>query len=203
VTDDAVIAERCRSLRNQGRDADGRWLKHVCLGYNYRLSDIQAALGLAQLERIDDLLAKRALVADGYLNLLRSRDSLKLPETPAHSKRSWFVYVIRTTGPFAEEKRDALRAHLSSVGIASQIYFPPIHSQPYFQELGYSQTSDLRVTESVSKTCLAIPFFTRLSEEEMQFVSASIHEGLNLAASSFPETESAQVFSAPSYSVGD
>jgi perosamine synthetase len=203
VTDDPKIAEQCRSLRNQGRDADGRWLKHVCLGYNYRLSDIQAALGLAQLERIDGLLEKRSLVADGYMNLLRSNDSLKLPETPAHSKRSWFVFVIRTTGSLAEEKRDALRAHLVSVGIASQIYFPPIHSQPYFQELGYSQTSDLSVTESVSKTCLAIPFFTRLSEEEIQFVSASIHEGLNSALSSIPETESAQVLSEPSYSVGD
>ena len=73
VTDDIRIAERCRSLRNQGRDADGRWLKHVCLGYNYRISDIQAALGLAQLERIDDLLAKRAGVADAILSLLRSR----------------------------------------------------------------------------------------------------------------------------------
>ena len=203
VTDDPVIAERCRSLRNQGRDADGRWLKHICLGYNYRLSDIQAAVGLAQLERIDDLLAKRSLVADGYLNLLRSEDSLKLPETPADSKRSWFVFVIRTTGSFAEEKRDALRAHLANVGIASQIYFPPIHSQPYFQELGYSQTSNLRVTESVSKTCLAIPFFTRLSEEEMQFVSASILEGLNPALSSVSETESSPVFSAPTYSTGD
>lgn len=203
VTNDAGVAERCRSLRNQGRDADGRWLKHVCLGYNYRLSDIQAALGLAQMERIDDLLAKRSLVADRYLSLLRSEDSLKLPETPAHSKRSWFVFVIRTTGTFAEEKRDALRAHLANLGIASQIYFPPIHGQPYFRELGYSQTSDLRVTESVSKTCLAIPFFTRLSEKEIQFVTESIHRGLNSGLPSISETESTRVFPTPTYSVGD
>ncbi|HEY2548182.1 MAG TPA: DegT/DnrJ/EryC1/StrS family aminotransferase, partial [Candidatus Acidoferrum sp.] len=90
VTDDVKIAERCRSLRNQGRDVDGRWLKHVTLGYNYRLSDIQAALGLAQLERIDELLAKRASVAERYLRLLRSEDSLTLPKTTSRVKRSWF-----------------------------------------------------------------------------------------------------------------
>ena len=111
--------------------------------------------------------------------------------------------MIRTTGPFAEEKRDALRAHLAASGIASQIYFPPIHCQPYFQELGYSQTSDLRVTESVSKTCLAIPFFTRLSEEEIQFVVSVDTRRVKSQFLSVPETESAQVFSAPSYSAGD
>jgi dTDP-4-amino-4,6-dideoxygalactose transaminase len=195
VTDDAKIAERCRSLRNQGRDADGRWLKHVCLGYNYRLSDIQAALGLAQLERIDDILGHRASVAERYLSLLRSEDSLTLPETPSHAKRSWFVFVIRTTGPLAEEKRDVVRAHLADRGIASQIYFPPIHCQPYFKELEYPQTCDLAVTESVSKTCLAIPFATRLSNAEIQFVAASIREALNPGLSSILQPETTQAFS--------
>jgi len=201
VTDDARIAERCRSLRNQGRDADGRWLKHVCLGYNYRMSDIQAALGLAQLERIDDLLAKRAGVAERYMSLLGTEDSLLLPETPFHIKRSWFVFVIRTTGPFAEEKRDALRAHLADAGIASQIYFPPIHCQPYFKELGYSQTCNLPVTERVSKTCLAIPFFTRLSEAEIQFVAMSIREVLSPSLSPVLQPETTQA--SPTYSAGD
>jgi perosamine synthetase len=174
VTNDASIAARCKSLRNQGRDADGRWLKHVCLGYNYRLSDVQAALGLAQLERIDDMLAKRAGVAERYMSLLRSEDSLELPHTPAHSKRSWFVFVIRLAGPLAEERRDALRSHLAQAGIASQVYFPPIHRQPYFQAFGFSSTFDLPCTESASQSCLAIPFFTRMSEEEIQFVAESI-----------------------------
>jgi perosamine synthetase len=179
VTNDQRIAEYCRSLRNQGRDADGRWLKHVCLGYNYRLSDIHAALGLAQLERLDEMLAKRARVAERYLGLLRSELSLELPETPAHSKRSWFVFAIRTTEPLGEEKRDALRGHLTRAGIASQVYFPSIHSQPYFQKLNLSQTFDLSVTEHASKTCLAIPFFNRLSEAQIQFVARSIREGLH------------------------
>ena len=202
VTNDAGIAGRCRSLRNQGRDADGRWLKHISLGYNYRLSDLQAALGLAQLERIDDLLAKRASVAERYISLLRSEDSLKLPETPSHFKRSWFVFVIRATGPFAEEKRDALRTHLANVGIASQVYFPPIHCQPYFQELGFSQTFDLPLTERASQTCLAIPFFTRLSEAEIHFVTTSIREALKPWLA-FLQPEATQALSSPTYSNGD
>jgi perosamine synthetase len=203
VTDDVKIAERCRSLRNQGRDVDGRWLKHVMLGYNYRLSDIQAALGLAQLERIDELLAKRASVAERYLRLLRSEDSLTLPETPSHVKRSWFVFVIRTIGELAEQKRDALRASLAEAGIASQIYFPPIHEQPYFKEMGYPASYKLPVTESVSKTCLAIPFFTKLTDAQIHFVATSICEALNPGLSSILHRETTQALSSPTYSAGD
>jgi perosamine synthetase len=202
VTDDAGIQERCKSLRNQGRDADGRWLKHVCLGYNYRLSDIQAALGLAQLERLDDILARRASVAERYISLLRSEESLTLPETPVHSKRSWFVFVIRTAGAQAEQRRDALRSYLADAGIASQIYFPPIHEQPYFKDLGHARTCDLSVAEAVSRTCLAIPFFTRLSDTQIGFVAASIREALDPAGAPLT-TESARVFFSPTYSTGD
>jgi perosamine synthetase len=203
VTDNPQIAERCRSLRNQGRDADGRWLKHVNLGYNYRLSDIQAALGLAQIERIDELLTKRASVAEKYMRLLRSEDSLTLPETPSHMKRSWFVFVIRTTGELAEQKRDALRAILAEAGIASQIYFPPIHEQPYFKQLGYSETSELPVTESVSKTCLAIPFCTRLSDSQIEFVAKTIREALHPDLPSILQPETAPALSLPTFSAAD
>ena len=203
VTDDARIAERCRSLRNQGRDADGRWLKHVNLGYNYRLSDVQAALGLAQLERIDELLTKRASAAEQYLRLLRSEDSLRLPETPSHTKRSWFVFVVRTTGELAEQKRDALRASLADAGIASQIYFPPIHEQPYFKHMETSATVALPVTENVSKTCLAIPFFSRLSDAQIQFVVATIREALHPNLPSILRPETTPAFSSPTFSAAD
>jgi perosamine synthetase len=202
VTNDAEIAASCRSLRNQGRDADGRWLKHVQLGYNYRLSDIQAALGLAQLERIDELLAKRAKVAERYMNLLASEDSLSLPKTTPDSKRSWFVFVTRMTGPNAEEKRDGLRAHLASAGIASQIYFPAIHLQPYFQGMGCAQTLDLPHSESASQSCLAIPFFTRMSEAEIQMVATSVREALEPALGSL-QLETSPTYSSPTYSTGD
>jgi perosamine synthetase len=167
------------------------------------MSDIQAALGLAQLERIDDLLAKRAAVAERYLRLLRSEDALLLPETPAHVKRSWFVFVIRTIGELAEQKRDALRAFLAETGIASQIYFPPIHEQPYFKELGYGPACDLPVTEAVSKTCLALPFFTKLSDAQAHLVVTSIREALNPVLSSIPQPEAAQALTLPTYSAGD
>jgi perosamine synthetase len=204
VTDDVKIAERCRSLRNQGRDVDGRWLKHVTLGYNYRLSDIQAALGLAQLERIDELLAKRASVAERYLRLLRSEDSLTLPKTTSRVKRSWFVFVVRTVGDLAEQKRDALRASLAEAGIASQIYFPPIHEQPYFKELGFPASYKLPVTESVSKSCLAIPFFTKLTDAQIYFVAKSICGALSPGLSLIPQPQAARSLSLPpTYSAGN
>ncbi len=178
VTNDSDLAERCRSLRNQGRDADGRWLKHVILGYNYRLSDVQAALGLAQLERIEELLGARAAVAERYLELFAQQKSLRLPYLDPHSKRSWFVFVVQICGPNARDRRDALRDHLKDAGVASQVYFPAIHRQPYFQDLGLGQYPELWATEYASDTCLALPFSPCLSENEIQFVATTLLEGL-------------------------
>ncbi|HKS75833.1 MAG TPA: DegT/DnrJ/EryC1/StrS family aminotransferase [Terriglobales bacterium] len=173
VTDDAVVAEKCRSLRNQGRDADGQWLKHVSLGFNYRMSDIQAAIGLAQLERLPELLSKRAEAADLYKQALSDIPFLRLPCETSNAKRSWFVFVVQISTSDGRQTRDALRQNLLSAGIATQTYFPAIHKQPYFREF-LGDPFDLPVTEHASDTCLALPFSTRLSETEIRFVADAV-----------------------------
>jgi len=170
VTNDRRIADLCRSLRNQGRDSDASWLKHVRLGYNYRLSDIQAALGLAQLERLEEILAARAEVARRYTELLSGHKLLSLPAEGSGIKRSWFVYVIQLRGASPQSLRNRVRAHLSSKGIASQVYFPAIHHQPYFQTLCPGPIPQLPNTDRAADSCLALPFSSRLSAEEVRFV---------------------------------
>lgn len=173
VTNDPLIADRCRSLRNQGRDADGQWLKHTSLGFNYRMSDLQAAVGLAQLERLPELLAKRAATADRYLRLLSDVPFLKLPCDAVDGKRSWFVFVIQVATNDARQARDALRQSLQSAEIATQVYFPAIHQQPYFREL-FGNSFALPVTEHASDTCLALPFSAQLTETEVRFVADAV-----------------------------
>lgn len=173
VTDDAAVAETCRSLRNQGRDADGQWLKHTSLGYNYRMSDVHAALGLAQLERLPELLAKRGEVAKRYLDLLEDVPFLRLPSDADGRTRSWFVFVIQVGTADARRTRDALRENLASAGIATQVYFPAIHKQPYFRDL-VGDSIHLPVTEHAADSCLALPFSTRLSETEIRFVAGAV-----------------------------
>src|SRR5215467_3406722 len=129
VTNDAAIAAQCRSLRNQGRDADGRWLNHVTLGFNYRLSDIHCALGSAQLARIDELLSARERVANKYMELLQGQASLRLPFSDPRSRRSWFVFCVQLMADPTAEFRTEVRDQLARSGIASQVYFPAIHRQ--------------------------------------------------------------------------
>lgn len=179
VTDDPHVAEVCRSLRNQGRDADGRWLRHVRLGYNYRLSDIHAALGLAQLERIEELLAARAAVARRYSELLPRHEVLQLPSEKAGMKRSWFVYAVRFRGDSRSGLRDRIRTHLQQNGIGAQAYFPSIHRQPYFEEYHKGPIPALPNTEDAASSSLAIPFSSRMSEPEIQYVCQEIMRGLD------------------------
>lgn len=181
VTDDLGIAEMCRSLRNQGRDANGAWLNHVQLGYNYRLSDIHAALGLAQLERIAELLAGRREAALMYSRLLESAELLELPHEQPGVKRSWFVYVIRFRGNSPRELRERVRQALLQQGITTQIYFPAIHRQPYFRAY-QPQLLELPHTEQAADSCLALPFSSRLGEAEIHFVCDAIASALGESA---------------------
>lgn len=176
VTNDAQIAATCRSLRNQGRDDDSSWLRHTSLGYNYRLSDLHCALGLAQLERIEELLSTRARVAAAYSRALAGIPQIALPCDPPGTKRSWFVYVIQFRYPLGSEERDCLMDGLRMRGIACQAYFPPIHTQPYFRELGHIPLAPLPLTESAAARCLALPFFASMTEAQVAEVSAAIRE---------------------------
>jgi perosamine synthetase len=178
TTNDQNIAELCRSMRNQGRDTDGAWLRHVRLGYNYRLSELHAALGVAQLERIETILASRAEIAREYSERLSGWKDLQLPEDQSGMKRSWFVYVIRFLGDSPAALREHVRACLREKGIASQVYFTPIHHQPFFQQCFPENVPSLPYTDQAADQCLALPFHSRLSKSEVQTVCDAVTAAL-------------------------
>jgi perosamine synthetase len=173
VTNDITIARRVRSLRNQGRTDSGDWLDHAEPGFNYRLSEINCALGRSQLRRIEAILAKRARVAAWYDGCLREEPTVIVPELRIPEGRvSWFVYVIRLSDAFKREERDRVVERMMLRGIACGRYFPPIHQQPAYS--GWSLRHPLPVTESVGERCIALPFFNQLTKAQVQEVSETL-----------------------------
>jgi dTDP-4-amino-4,6-dideoxygalactose transaminase len=157
-----------RSVRNQGRDVFDGWLTHNRLGYNYRMDELSAALGLGQLARLNELLEKRDRVASWYNDRLRDRPRLQIPGlAPTTTRMSWFVYVVRVDG---DVDRDAVMAALAEHGIPSRPYFTPIHLQPFYaQRFGY-QPGDFPIAELLGETCLALPFSSVMTEEQVDYV---------------------------------
>jgi perosamine synthetase len=178
VTDDEEIAEQCRSLRNQGRDTSGKWLSHVRLGFNYRLSDVHSAIGLAQLERIAELLEKREKAASWYSKRLQQEPRLALPFQSDEYQRSWFVYVIQFSGGDAAPARRKVQDVLASQEIASQVYFPAIHRQPYYPSASLRTAGDLLETEKAADSCLALPFSSRITKVEIDEVCDALFGAL-------------------------
>jgi perosamine synthetase len=167
-----------RSLRNQGRDVHDAWLSHSRLGYNYRMDEMSAALGLAQLGRIEELLAKREQVAGWYSERLKDIDGVQVPYiAPTTTRISWFVYVIRLA---PEIDRNAVMAALEERGIPSRPYFPPIHLQPFYsQRFGY-QRGDFPIAEYAGDTGLALPFSGIMREEQVDCVCNALKEVLQM-----------------------
>lgn len=171
VTDNEEIAKLCRSMRNQGRDEGEGWLVHKRLGYNYRMSELSAALGAAQMERIDEILEKRENVADLYNKRLSKIEGVRIPHIAQSVKMSWFVYIIRLDNKrFSRKDRDEIMEELNRNGINCRDYFPPIHLEPFYAEtFGYKQGS-FPVTEMVSNLTIALPFYNNLTEEEVNYI---------------------------------
>jgi perosamine synthetase len=160
-------AARLRAERNQGRAADMGWLDHGGIGFNYRLSDLAAALGVAQVEKLDSLLARRDAVASLYQQGLAGLDGVSTPiAARGAERRSWFVYVIRLG---AGIDRDATIARLAERGVASKAYLPCIHLVPHLRALGYRE-GQFPVAEAAAADSLALPFFPAMSEGQVQRV---------------------------------
>jgi len=165
-----------RSLRNQGRDVFDAWLNHTRLGYNYRLDELSAALGAAQMGRIDELLARRARVAAWYDERLAGLAGVERPAVaPAVTRMSWFVYVVRVTAPAG---RDAVMARLAEAGVPSRPYFTPIHLQPFYRRRFGYEPGDFPVTEELGAISLALPFSGVMSEEQVDYVCAQLRLAL-------------------------
>jgi dTDP-4-amino-4,6-dideoxygalactose transaminase len=191
---DPAIGARLRSERNQGRAADMGWLDHGGLGFNYRLSDIAAALGVAQLEKLDKMLAERARVARLYEDALSQADfvlcleyrdkvrthrgvagGVRVPISGrGQERRSWFVYAVQLD---EEIDRDAVIARLAQRGIASKAYLPCIHLFPHLRELGYRE-GQFPVAEAASARSLALPFFPAMSESQVARVCEALAQSI-------------------------
>ena len=176
VTDDPEVEKICRTMRNQGRDSSSEWLRHTSLGFNYRLSELHCAVGLAQLERLEALLKQRAAVAEAYTNGLSGISQLGLPWNPREGTRSWFTYVIQLKGPVGPAMRDRLMAGLRARDIACQAYFPCIHLQPYFKDIRLLPARPLPHSEAASQRCLALPFFASMTQPQVDEVCGAIRE---------------------------
>jgi dTDP-4-amino-4,6-dideoxygalactose transaminase len=161
-----------RSLRNQGRDVFDAWLNHTRLGYNYRLGELSAAIGVTQAKRLDELLAKRAQVADWYNARIATIDRIHAPcIAPTTTRMSWFVYVVRCADSI---DRNALMAALAEHGVPSRPYFTPIHLQPFYRQRLGCKPGDLPQTERAGETFLALPFSGVMSEAQVDYVCAQL-----------------------------
>jgi perosamine synthetase len=165
-----------RSLRNQGRADSGGWLEHTRLGFNYRIDDIRAAIGLGQLEKLDDILRARAEVAARYAELLAGVPGVELPcDDDAEHERSWFVYVVALP---AGADREAVIASLTGDGVQTARYLPCIHLQPYMQQRFGYRVGLCPVAEEVASRTLALPFHARLGEDDQAYVADALRRAL-------------------------
>jgi perosamine synthetase len=164
------------SLRNQGRSYDSRWFHHVRLGFNYRITDIQAALGIGQLEKLDRMLELRSAAAARYTELLADVDGVEAPlADDADHKRSWFVYVVKLA-PGVD--RDAVVQSLSAQGIEAGLYVPAVHLQPYMQERYGFAEGMCPVAEDACSRTLALPFFPQLEAADQERVVAALRDAI-------------------------
>jgi perosamine synthetase len=175
VTDSDEIAEIARSLANQGRGAMGAWLEHERLGYNYRMDEMSAALGVSQLRRVESFLEKRARVASLYSERISALEGVRPPVVRPDVRMSWFVYVVALAEGL---DRDPVMRALEKRGVPARGYFSPIHLQPYIRERFGDLSGTLPVTEAIATRTVAIPFHNNLSEAEIDRVVAALHDAI-------------------------
>jgi perosamine synthetase len=167
VTDNDHIAMLCRSMRNQGRGEMSAWLEHDRLGYNYRLDELSASLGVTQLGRIEEFIDKRTEVANKYSTRLKDIDWIRTPVVKSHVRMSWFVYVVTLR---AGLDRDKVIHAMEEKGIPARGYFLPVHQQKYIKQILGDHEGQFPVTESIATRTLALPFYNNLPESEIDLV---------------------------------
>ena len=177
ITNDDQAAAMMRALRNQGRAPGDTWLSHTYLGYNYRLDEMSAALGLSQLIRLDEMLTKRDQIASWYAEELAGIQGIQAPVVvPTTTRMSWFVYVIRLDKSI---DRTDLARRLEARGVPVRPYFLPIHLQPYMIErFGYVE-GDFPVTEDLGQRGVALPFSGVMTREQVDYVCATLSEEIS------------------------
>jgi perosamine synthetase len=169
---DPSIKEKIDSERNQGRAPDMGWLEHDRLGFNYRLSELACALGIAQVHRLDSMLDARARVARLYREALADVEGLQLPCVDRGGDvRGWFVFVVQL--PDGVDRDDAVRA-LAVAGIQSKPYLPAIHLMPFYRARLGHRDGEFPVCEDIARRSIALPFFPEMTEGEVARVGEQI-----------------------------
>jgi len=176
LTDDDALADICVSLRNQGRCKGAGWLAHERLGYNYRLSDINCALGIVQLSRIDEIKAKRRQVAEWYRQMLADDDRLIVPAEPADCDMSWFVFVVRLAEGFTMEQRDRILRQMKNQDIQVSNYFAPVHLMPFIAGKFGHKPGDFPIAEYASARAIALPFHNHLTKDQVGIVCTALKQ---------------------------
>ena len=176
VTNRADLATLARSYANQGRGSMGAWLQHDRVGYNYRMDEMSAALGQSQLVRIEEILEKRARVAQLYTERIRPMASIEAPRDFSGFRRSWFVYAVTLE---VGMDRDRTIAGMARDGVPARGYFAPIHTQPYIREIFGDLRGTLPVTEAMARRTLALPFHGKLGPAEIDHVLAVLKRNLS------------------------
>jgi perosamine synthetase len=180
TTGDAAVKERVDSERNQGRAPNMDWLDHDRLGFNYRLSDVACAIGLAQLDRLDGMLAARAQAAAWYREALAGIEGLDLPCADADGNvRGWFVFVVQV--PRDRDRDDVIRA-LRDRGVQSKPYLPAIHLMSYYREAYGHREGEFPVCEDVAARSIALPFFPQITQSQVEQVGIALRAVLESAA---------------------
>jgi len=181
ITDNDDIADMCNSLRNQGRGKGPGWLAHERVGYNFRLSDINCALGIVQLSRINEFIKKRTAVAQRYQNLLKDEKRITVPKKPDDCVMSWFVFVIKLNDSFTQTQRDFILKEMHDNDIQVSNYFPPVHLQPFMVDLLGHKQGDFPVTDNLCQRTIAIPFHNNLPEKDAITVVNQLKTALDKA----------------------
>jgi len=172
TTNDEKIAEKTRLLRNHGQDSR---FHHVSIGYNYKMSDILAALGIVQLKRLDWTIKKKQEAARYYETLLSTVDDIQLPFVMPNATHTYMFFTVK----FMEgEKRDSVMQFLAEKGIETVVAFPPVHLQPFYKSLFGYYEGFLPVTEDCAKRVLSLPLYPHIKREVQQFIAESLIEGL-------------------------
>jgi perosamine synthetase len=176
TTDNEKLAEACRRIRDHGRDAQTK--QFVCLGYNYRMTEMQAALGVEQLKKIETIIQKRIANANYLAKRLIQDHNLVLPQVSPHLRHTFMLYTIRVNSG-----RDALMEYLHKQGVEAKVYFHPIHLEPFYKTTFDLSEGLLPVTEKVSRQVLSLPVHAKLTQEELDYIADNTLHFLSLERS--------------------
>lgn len=175
VTNSKEYYDLCDSMRNQGRGKSGDWLRHERVGFNYRIDEMSASLGITQLEKIDWMIKKKREIVSWYNDALSTADEVEVPVERPNGIHSWFVYVVR----IKNGKRNRLMDKLGNWGIQTKPYLPVIHLQPFMRKMfGYKQ-GDFPIAEKIAEETLALPLYIGLTRKDVEYISDKMKRILN------------------------